>query len=153
MSKPGAPDKAKNYTADLLVELGCEELPPKSLHRLAHAFSEAVCRGLVNEGLTFDASGNCVFYTPRRLGFRLGGVSARQADQVQDRRGPAVSAAFDADGQPTAAALGFARSVGLDVQALGRQKSVGGEWLFCRVEKPGLALEEAPMLTLKRWRA
>lgn len=140
MSESGTTDKAANSTADLLVELGCEELPPKSLHRLAHAFSDAVRKGLGDAGLMLDSSGNSVFYTPRRLGFRLGNVSARQADQVLDRRGPAISEAFDAQGQPTPAALGFARSVGLDIQALERQKSANGEWLFCRIKKPGLAL-------------
>ncbi len=140
MSESGTTDIAANSTADLLVELGCEELPPKSLHRLAHAFSDAVRKGLGDAGLTLDSSGNSVFYTPRRLGFRLVNVSARQADQLLDRRGPAISAAFDAQGQPTPAALGFARSVGLDVQALDRQKSANGEWLFCRIKKPGLAL-------------
>ncbi len=140
MGKAGTSNKAVESVADLLVELGCEELPPKSLHHLAHAFSEAVYKGLLAAGLPIDSSDISVFYTPRRLGFRLQGVHARQADQVQDRRGPAVEAAFDAAGQPTPAALGFARSVGLEVQALERQKTGNGEWLFCRLEKPGLAL-------------
>ncbi|MBT8062327.1 MAG: glycine--tRNA ligase subunit beta [Gammaproteobacteria bacterium] len=128
--------------ADLLVELGCEELPPKTLHALASAFFENSCKGLADAGVPFDRQKSRLFYTPRRMAFRLAGVAASQADQVIDRKGPAVSAAFDADGKPTAAALGFARSVGREVEDLERQRSDKGEWLFCRIEKPGKALSD-----------
>ena len=134
--------------ADLLVELGCEELPPGTLPRLARAFFESVCEQLLFAGLEFDADSSRVFYTPRRLAFRLGAVAGQQPDQSQDRKGPSVDAAFDADGKPTPAATGFARSVGREVEDLERQKTDKGEWLFCRVHKPGQALSELlfPML-------
>ncbi|NND43960.1 MAG: glycine--tRNA ligase subunit beta [Xanthomonadales bacterium] len=133
---------------DLLVELGCEELPPGTLQQLAEAFCNGVRSQLEAAGIEYHADDSRVFYTPRRLAFRLAGVAGRQPDQVQERKGPSVAAAFDADGQPTQAALGFARSVDRPVEALDRQKTDKGEWLFCRVENPGKPLGELlfPML-------
>lgn len=133
---------AESSHADLLVELGCEELPPGTLRQLAEAFSASVCEQLQAAGVDFDEQGSRVFYTPRRLAFRLASVAGRQPDQVQDRKGPAVSAAFDADGKPTAAAEGFARSVGRSVDELERQRTDKGEWLYCRLETPGKPLRE-----------
>jgi glycyl-tRNA synthetase beta chain len=128
--------------ADLLVELGCEELPPKSLDALREAFLAAIASGLEKQGLTFDAAGSQGFSTPRRLAALFPGVANRQPDQSQDRRGPALTAAFDAKGKPTAAALGFARSVGLEVAELQRVETEKGGWLFARVEQPGQALDD-----------
>ena len=124
------------------MELGCEELPPKNLQRLARSFYNSVCQGLTTAGVEIDAENGRVYYTPRRLGFRLPVVSSKQADQVLERRGPAISAAFDDEGNPTQAALGFARSVGKELGELDRQQTDKGEWLFCRVKKPGKPLGE-----------
>lgn len=128
--------------ADLLVELGCEELPPGTLRQLAEAFFASVSEQLQAAGVAYDEQNSRLFYTPRRLAFRLASVADRQPDQVQDRKGPAVSAAFDKEGKPTAAAEGFARSVGRPVDELERQQTDKGEWLFCRVESPGKPLDE-----------
>jgi glycyl-tRNA synthetase beta chain len=127
--------------ADLLIELGCEELPPKSLDELRQALFNAITAGLERCGLGFRAKGSRDYSTPRRLAVLLRDVAARQPDQQQERRGPAVAAAFDAAGQPTAAALGFARSVGLDVADLERLETDKGAWLFARVHQPGQPLE------------
>lgn len=132
----------KTESADLLVEIGCEELPPLSLQRLAESFYEGCRNRLEAAGIAHEAETSRVFYTPRRLAFRIAQVAARQADQVQDRKGPAVEAAFDPEGRPTAAATGFARSVGREVEELERHTTDKGEWLFCRVEQPGQALDE-----------
>lgn len=132
----------KSGAADLLVEIGCEELPPLSLQRLAESFYEGCGKRLEAAGFAHEAEASRVFYTPRRLAFRIAQVAARQVDQVQDRKGPAVEAAFDAEGKPTAAATGFARSVGREVEALERHATDKGEWLFCRVEQPGQTLDE-----------
>jgi glycyl-tRNA synthetase beta chain len=129
-------------TADLLVELGCEELPPKSLTALAAAFFEGVCDGLEAADITFDRASSRSLYTPRRLALLLSGVAERQPDRVRERRGPALSAAFDADGEPTSAAIGFASSVGLEVHELETVKTDKGEWLFCKLEEPGKSLHE-----------
>ena len=126
---------------DLLIELGCEELPPKSLDELRESLFSALTEGLRNHNIAFDADASRAFSTPRRLALLIGNVAGAQPDQVQDRRGPSVQAAFDAEGNPTRAALGFARSVGLDVSALGRQETDKGAWLHARVEQPGQSLD------------
>ena len=139
--------KIKN-SADLLIELGCEELPPKSLSKVGNALFAGFLEQLEKAELSFSKSGSKVYYTPRRLALLISGVAASQPDQVIDRKGPALSAAFDDENQPTAAAAGFARSVGKSVEELDTLKTDAGEWLFCRIEKPGLALDSLlyPML-------
>ena len=128
-------------SADLLIELGCEELPPKSLSRLGQTLFEGFLNQLNKAELTFNVEGSHVFYTPRRLALLISGVAGKQPDQVTDRKGPALAAAFDAENQPTRAATGFARSVGKSVDELDTLKTDAGEWLFCRLEKPGQALD------------
>lgn len=128
--------------ADLLIELGCEELPPKALDELRDAFFESLKRGLGERNIAFAADQSRCFSSPRRLAALIAEVAARQPDQVQERRGPSVAAAFDAEGRPTGAALGFARSVGRELTELERVKTDKGEWLFARVEVPGQSLEE-----------
>jgi glycyl-tRNA synthetase beta chain len=127
---------------DLLIELGCEELPPKALDSIREAFFEAVAQGLAQSHIAFDAVGSRPYSTPRRLALYFRAVAPRQADQLLERRGPAVQAAFDDAGRPTPAALGFARSVGREVDQLERLKTDKGEWLFARVEQPGQPLDE-----------
>lgn len=129
-------------TRDLLVELGCEELPPKALAALTRAFFESTCKALEDSQIGFDPARSTCFYTPRRMTLLLSGVDDRQPDQHLDRKGPSVAAAFDAEGKPTPAALGFARSVERPVDALDRLETDKGEWLFCRVELPGKPLAE-----------
>jgi len=135
-------------TADLLIELGCEELPPKSLPRLGQTLFDGFISQLNKAELKFDAAGSRFYYTPRRLALLISAVADSQPDQVLERKGPALAAAFDADKQPTQAALGFARSVGKSVDELETLKSDKGEWLFCRVEKAGQRLDDLlfPML-------
>ena len=142
MNKPDPTNTDSNMSpaADLLIELGCEELPPKSLPKLGRALFDGFSDQLRKAELAFDAEASRVFYTPRRLALLMAGVAASQPDQVMERKGPAVSAAFDADKQPTPAALGFARSVAKSVEELDTLKTGQGEWLYCRVEKPGQAL-------------
>ena len=135
-------------SADLLIELGCEELPPKSLSKLGQTLFSGFLNQLEKAGLTFNIEGSHAFYTPRRLALLISAVAEKQPDQVTERKGPALSAAFDADNKPTPAASGFARSVGKSVDELETLKTDAGEWLFCKVEKPGKPLEDLlyPML-------
>ncbi len=143
MSKSDNTGKVSNPpgSADLLIELGCEELPPKSLSRLGQTLFDGFLNQLNKAELTFNAEGSHAFYTPRRLALLISGVAAKQPDQVIDRKGPALAAAFDAENQPTPAAAGFARSVGKSVDELDTLKTDAGEWLYCRLEKPGQALD------------
>ena len=135
-------------SADLLIELGCEELPPKSLPKVGQALFDGFLAQLNKAELEFDAAASRLYYTPRRLALLISGVAESQPDQVLERKGPALAAAFNADKQPTPAALGFARSVGKSVEELETFKTDKGEWLYCRVEKAGQKLEDLlfPML-------
>jgi len=128
--------------ADLLVELGCEELPPKALDAIRDAFFAGVMSGLEKNRIGFDPERSRAWSTPRRLAFVIAAVAARQPDQELERRGPALSAAFDAEGRPTGAAIGFARSVGRAPEALETLKTDKGEWLYCRVREAGKPLDE-----------
>lgn len=122
---------------DLLVEIGTEELPPGALWTLAQAFRDAMVRGLDEQRLTHGAAE--AFAAPRRLTVRVGGVALRQPDQVSVRRGPALAAAFDAAGQPSRAAAGFAQSCGVAVEALEREETDKGRWLVFRQAQAGAA--------------
>lgn len=103
---------------DFLVELGTEELPPKALKTLAQAFADGIKAGLKQADL---AHGQVqVYAAPRRLAVWVKQLSARQADRTQRMEGPPVQAAFDAEGQPTKAAQGFARKCGVAVDELDR---------------------------------
>jgi glycyl-tRNA synthetase beta chain len=121
--------------ADLLFELGTEELPPTALRRLSGALCHELAEGLHALGLAF---GNVRGYaTPRRLAVLVEGLAHRQPDREVERRGPAFSAAFDADGNPTKAAEGFARSCGVTVADLQKQETDKGCWLVYRVRETG----------------
>jgi glycyl-tRNA synthetase beta chain len=133
-------DKSTPY--DLLIELGCEELPPKSLPNLAETLYQGLLSQLEKAELTFNKSTSRFFYTPRRLAVFVSNLAGRQPDQVLERKGPALAAAFDAENNPTPAAQGFARSVGKSVEELQTLKTDKGEWLYCKVEKPGKELDE-----------
>ena len=127
---------------DLLVELGCEELPPKALDTIREAFYAGVKNGLIKQNLLFDPAGSRSFSTPRRLSVLFKGVATSQPDQDQERRGPELGAAFDDAGKATPAATGFARSVGKEVSELETVKTDKGEWLYVRLQVPGKTLSE-----------
>jgi len=127
---------------DLLVELGCEELPPKALDTIREAFYTGVKTGLVKQNLHFDPAGSRSFSTPRRLTVLFKDVATSQPDQNQERRGPALGAAFDSEGKATPAAMGFARSVGKEVSELETVKTEKGEWLYAKLHQPGKTLSE-----------
>lgn len=127
-------------TRDILIEIGTEELPPKALPKLSAAFEQGVVEGLAEAGVPADG---CVAYAaPRRLALWLKAVPLRQADREELRRGPALQAAFDDEGRPTKAAEGFARSVGVTVDALERLETDKGAWLAYRMQIPGRATAE-----------
>jgi tetrameric-type glycyl-tRNA synthetase beta subunit len=120
---------------DLLIEVGTEELPPLALLSLVQGFRELFAGGLEQHALSFGSVEH--FATPRRLALRIGGLDAAQPDQEIVRRGPSESAAFDAQGHPTKAALGFARSCGVEVSELGREETEIGCWLSYRSTQQG----------------
>lgn len=122
---------------DLLVEIGTEELPPKALPTLSAAFADGIVKGLEEAGLHPESL--YPFASPRRLAVWVKGVAAQQADQIVERRGPALKGAFDADGNPTRAATAFAASCGVNVADLGKVETDKGAWLVFRQQQAGQA--------------
>ncbi|MGP4970221.1 glycine--tRNA ligase subunit beta [Psychrobacter aquimaris] len=100
----------------ILFELGCEELPPKSLKPLRDALQESVIEQLNEAEISFDSIK--AFAAPRRLALQIQGISDKQPDRSEQKRGPAIKAAFDADGNPTRAAMGFAKGLGIEASEL-----------------------------------
>ncbi|URL01694.1 glycine--tRNA ligase subunit beta [Avibacterium sp. 20-126] len=117
-------------TKNFLAEIGTEELPPKALKKLAVAFKENVEQELHQAGLAFDEVQ--WFATPRRLAVKVLGLVEAQPSKEVEKRGPAISAAFDAEGKPTKAAEGWARGCGISVEQADRLVTDKGEWLVHR---------------------
>lgn len=125
--------------ADLLVEIGMEELPPKLLPGLAADFERDVAAALAEAGLEFgedrdDGDGGAVagierFAAPRRIALIVRRLSTHQPDERVEMRGPPVSVAFDEAGEPTRAAEAFAARCGVAVADLARTATDKGEWL------------------------
>lgn len=144
-----------------LVEIGTEELPPKALRNLAESFAANFTAELDAAGL---AHGEVSWFAaPRRLALKVAGMSAAQPDREVEKRGPAIAAAFDADGNPTKAAEGWARGCGIRVDQAERISTDKGEWLVYRAAVKGesaqrllpemvsTALAKLPIPKLMRW--
>lgn len=150
-----------NRSKSLLIEIGCEELPPQSLSTLIHAFATAMEQQLQKNAISFDHIKS--YATPRRLALIIHELATQQPSRKIQRKGPARQAAFDAKGQPTPACIGFAQSCGVSVDALQTIKTDKGEWLFYEAEQPGLetksllpeliksALKQLPIARPMRW--
>jgi len=147
---------------DLLIELGTEELPPRALRTLELALAEGLRTRLTQAGLTVAAMES--FATPRRLAVHIRRLAIQPPDQRIKRRGPPLSASFDAAGAPTRAATAFAHSCGVAPEALGRERDArGGEYLSFEGLKvqaatatllPGLlqqSLDALPIPKRMRW--
>lgn len=122
-------------TQNFLVEIGTEELPPKALKTLATSFADNVEAELNQAGLTFDKIE--WFAAPRRLAVKVLNLTTQQPSKKIEKRGPAVSAAFDAEGKPTKAAEGWARGCGITVEQAERIATDKGEWLVHRAKIEG----------------
>ncbi|CDZ95247.1 MULTISPECIES: glycine--tRNA ligase subunit beta [Pseudomonadaceae] len=144
---------------DFLVELGTEELPPKALDKLSAAFRAGIEKGLKDAGL---AHGRVqAFAAPRRLAVLVEQLAAQQPDRSVNLDGPPIQAAFDAEGEPTQAALGFARKCGVDLAEIDRS---GAKLKFSRTIEgqpaatllPGIvedSLNDLPIPKRMRWAA
>lgn len=122
-------------TQNFLVEIGTEELPPKALKTLATSFADNVEAELNQAGLSFDKIE--WFAAPRRLAVKVLNLATQQPSKEIEKRGPAVSAAFDAEGKPTKAAEGWARGCGITVEQAERIATDKGEWLVHRAKIKG----------------
>ncbi len=146
---------------DLLIEIGTEELPPKQLNALSLAFCAAIEAGLTKLALSYASVKT--FATPRRLALLVHGLATSQKSQLVEKRGPALSEAFDSEGQPTRACLSFANSCGVTVAELLTHKTDKGAWLFFKKAQPGKkaaellpqlvteALQQLPIAKPMRW--
>ena len=146
---------------DFLVEVGAEEMPPRSLAALGEAFRDGLVAGLEAAGLSHGAAK--AYFTPRRLAVVVPKLLDRQPEQRLERRGPPISAAYDAAGRPTRAATAFAQSCGVSLDELTRVQDTKGEFLFCRTTRPGeaaakllpgivqAALDGLPIARRMRW--
>jgi len=146
-------------TKDFLVELGCEELPPKSLKTLRDEFAQGIRNGLEKTGLPFNALQ--AFAAPRRLAVIVEQLTEHQPSRRVIIDGPPVKAAFDAAGNPTPAALGFAKKNGVGITELDRS---GDKLRFTKQETgqsaadllPAIvqtALDALPIAKRMRWGA
>ncbi len=144
---------------DFLVELGTEELPPKALGKLSDAFRSGIERGLKEAGLLHARVQ--AFAAPRRLAVLVERLESQQPDRSVNLDGPPLQAAFDADGQPTQAALGFARKCGVelaDIDCSGPKlkysRTIAGERTAALL--PGIveqSLNDLPIPKRMRWAA
>lgn len=126
-------------TEDFLIEIGTEELPPNDLQNLVNAFADGLKTCFTEHNIEFAANEIKTFATPRRLAVLVPHVSKEQPEQLVERRGPAYTAAFTADGTPTKAGLGFAESCGVDIKQLAFQETDKGKWLYFKQTVPGAA--------------
>lgn len=142
---------------DFLFEIGTEELPPKQVEKLAAHLAESFTTGLRQSGLPFKSYR--YFATPRRLAVLVYDLALRQQDQHIEKRGPALAAAYDGEGKPSKALLGFARSCGVDPEQLGTVETDKGPWIvFSKTETgqdaarllPGLAEQAIQALPIAK---
>jgi glycyl-tRNA synthetase beta chain len=123
--------------ADFLFELLCEELPPRTLLTLSKALCEGIVKGLDAKGVSHGAVRS--FATPRRLAVQIDSLAARQPDRPIEKRGPPLTAAYDAKGAPTQAAIAFAKGLNVPVESLSKLTTDKGAWLHYRGTEPGAA--------------
>jgi len=122
-------------TQDFLVEIGTEELPPKALKKLANAFQSGVESHLQSKGLKFESSK--LFAAPRRIALRLKALQVQGEASKVEKLGPYSNVAFDADGNPTKAAEGFARANNISFDQVARTTDEKGERLYYAQEVAG----------------
>lgn len=146
---------------DLLFEIGTEELPPLALQSLAESLFDSLKKYLLEYKLTFGDGK--YFATPRRLAVFLQDLSAKQEDETVELKGPTVKVAFDEEGQPTDACIGFAKCCGIDCRDLERKTFGKEERVVCTITKKGetaqqilpsvitKALKELPVPRMMRW--
>ncbi|MDQ4077082.1 MAG: glycine--tRNA ligase subunit beta [Chloroflexota bacterium] len=137
MSEASWPTQGK---VEFLLEVGVEELPAQYVDIAVEALRESAPKMFEEGRLSYDEL--VVNGTPRRLVVHVRGLDARQSDREEEVRGPAARIAFDEEGNPTKAGLGFARSRGVDVSELERRDVDGTDYVFATVREEGLPAGE-----------
>lgn len=129
----------KKYS-DLLIEIGCEELPAVEQPQLIEDFANNLSNLIKENNLDFASIKQ--FVTPRRLSLIIKNIQVKQEDREEIRKGPAVKSAFNERGEPTKATLGFAKSCGVDYKLLQKMDSDKGQYLCYKVSFSGIELRE-----------
>ena len=130
---------------DFLVEIGTEELPPKALRSLMDAFGSGLAGAIDDAALEHGAVH--AYASPRRLAVQVDALARQQQDREVEQKGPPTRIAFDKNGEPTPAAIAFAKKCGVTIGDLGTSKTDKGEWLvFDAVERGKTAAELMPGL-------
>ena len=147
----------------LLIELLTEELPPKALERLSTSLADDVFAALREQGLAGEDSVCTPFATPRRLALSVTNVAAQQPDRKLERKGPAATAARDADGKISKALEGFMRSAGVVYEELKLVNDGKADYYTASIQQKGKpleaylsdmvsqALKKLPIPKLMRW--
>jgi glycyl-tRNA synthetase beta chain len=125
---------------ELLFEIGTEEIPAGYIMPALSQLEKILGDRLASLALPYSALRTAA--TPRRLAISVSGLAGRQPDREEEILGPPKKAAFDKNGQPTQAAIGFAKKNGVEVEALQIQGTPKGEYLMVRVEQKGRQTEE-----------
>ncbi|CAM2949700.1 glycine--tRNA ligase subunit beta [Legionella worsleiensis] len=125
---------------DFIFELGCEELPSGAVWPLADEFATLLLAALDKAQLSYGEVMR--FATPRRLAVVIRDLQAEQKSQTVTRKGPAVIAAFDKEGKPAPALIGFAKSCGVPIEALTRIQTDKGDWMVCEMHNSGAQTKE-----------
>lgn len=120
---------------DFIFELGCEELPSGSVWSLADEFAKQLLMALDKAQLSYGQVKR--FATPRRIAVVINELQTEQKSQSITRRGPAAIAAYDKEGKPTQALLGFAKSCGVELEQLSRIETDKGDWIVCETKSQG----------------
>jgi glycyl-tRNA synthetase len=126
--------------SDFLLEIGTEELPATDLESAIQQLEQHIPGMLAN--LRLEHGDVKVFGTPRRLAVWVESLAARQEDLTQKVKGPPADRAFDKDGAPTPAAIGFARGKGVDVKDLKKEEVDGGVYLMAEMHLTGKSVFE-----------
>lgn len=120
---------------NLIIEIGCEELPPKKLGKLASALAENFKAELDKMSLSYKEVAS--YAAPRRLALRVTQLQQEQPARSIERQGPSLKAAYDKEGSPTIACLGFAKSCNVSIDQLSVKETDKGSWVICHITEPG----------------
>ena len=125
---------------DLLLEIGLEEVPAKFMPPALAELKQMAEARLTEQRISYDEV--ITYGTPRRIALVVKNIADKQQDLAEEAKGPAVKAAYDAEGNPTKAALGFARGQGVDVKDLYQKELNGGMYVFATKKAVGVATDD-----------
>ncbi|MBN1669143.1 MAG: glycine--tRNA ligase subunit beta [Anaerolineales bacterium] len=144
-SLPAVPDRALPF----VLEIGVEELPPGDVTAALEQLQTRVPELLAE--LRLEHGNVSVLGTPRRLAIQIEALSPHQSDLEEIVKGPPAARAYDTDGNPTQAALGFARGKGVDVVDLQTREMDGGKYVAAIVRQAGRPTPEILAEQLPKW--